>query len=117
MPIGKFPGNKFFQNPYEIERVLEVIFVNYYNVSIELIMDACREQNLFKEKFEAAKKQIPTVKVDETKFDLLCGKIMTAEGKEDRRDTGHPWPGKPEVNNIFIRNYSCEYGESTDAEY
>jgi hypothetical protein len=40
-----------FQNPYEIERVLGEIFKSFYNVSIELIVDACREPNPFEEKF------------------------------------------------------------------
>jgi hypothetical protein len=80
MPIGKFE-TKNFQNPYEIERVLGVIFNSFYNVSIELIMDACREPNLFKEKFEAKELKIPTVKVAETKFGMLSGTIMTPEGE------------------------------------
>jgi hypothetical protein len=113
MPIAKF-ATKNFQNPYEIERVLGVIFNGFYNVSIELVVDACREKNEFKAKFEAKGIEIPTVPIAETKFDFISGKILSGGGEEQRR-TADPWAGKPAVNNIFVRNYACEYARFADA--
>jgi hypothetical protein len=114
MPIAKF-ATKNFQNPYEIERVLEKIFNSFYNVSIELVVDACREKNEFKAKFEAKGIEIPTVTIAETKFDCISGKILVPGGEDEQRRTSAPWAGKPEVNNIFVRNYVCEYARFADA--
>ena len=97
--------------------MLGEIFKSFYNVSIELIVDACREPNPFEEKFRQAAKEVPTVKVEETNFTTLSERKMTTEDDETQRITSEPWPGKPEVNNIFIRNYACKYGEFTDAVY
>ena len=45
------PKSFKFQNPYRIEEKLEMIWKSYYNVCIELIVDACREKNRFEELF------------------------------------------------------------------
>jgi hypothetical protein len=50
-----------------------------------------------------------------TLFDLIGEKLASGE----RRLTHVPWEeeSKRPVNNIFIRNYACQYGEFADAEY
>lgn len=37
-----------------------------------------------------------------------------------KRETNNPWPSEKDdkrVNNFFVRNYACQYGELTDAKY
>jgi len=84
-------------------------------VSIELVVDACREQNIFVQRFKDINLEIPAVEIKPTLFDCIGGLLASGE----KRLTHVPWEEETmqPVNNIFIRNYACQYGAMTDATY
>lgn len=114
MPIQKHRKGRKFLNPYRIEEKLTDIWNAYYNVCIELIVDACREKNLFEEHFKKINLEIPLTDTNALLYNTMGGKL---EDKTSRL-TKDPWPSEADdkrVNNFFVRNYACQYGELTDA--
>jgi hypothetical protein len=59
MPIAQHSVGKKFQNPYRIEEKLLTIYKSNYNVSIELVVDACREHNTFVQRFKDINLEVP----------------------------------------------------------
>lgn len=114
MPIQKHRKGRKFLNPYRIEEKLIDIWNAYYNVCIELIVDACREKNRFEEHFKKINLEIPLTDTMPLLYNTMGGKLEDGTSRE----TNKPWPSEADdkrVNNFFARNYACQYGELTDA--